>query len=65
VGKQQESTTMDNQWIVKKRHETLKVIIYSIVGLIIVTVLVTLLNYAMYSNSAKHSDLPAAILAPL
>ncbi len=54
---------MSNQWIVKKRHETLKVIIYSVIGLIIVTGLVTLLNYAVYANSGKHSDLPVAILA--
>ncbi|MGA8872921.1 MAG: hypothetical protein WA434_18955 [Candidatus Acidiferrales bacterium] len=42
---------MNNQWIVKKRHETLTVIIYSVIGLIVVTVLVALANYAMYSNS--------------
>ena len=57
---------MNNQWIVKKRHETLTVVIYSVIGLIVVAVLVTLLNYAMYNNSAsKHADLPVAILARL
>ena len=57
---------MSNQWIVKKRHETLKIIIYSVIGLIIVTVLVTLLNYAIYNNSAsKQTGLPVAILARL
>jgi hypothetical protein len=57
---------MSNQWVVKKRHETLKVIIYSVIGLIIVTALVTLLSYAMYNNSAsKQTNLPVAILARL
>jgi hypothetical protein len=57
---------MSNRWIIKKRHETLKLIIYSVIGLIIVTVLVTLLNYAMYNNSpSKLAGLPVAILARL
>jgi len=57
---------MSNRWIIKKRHETLKLIIYSVIGLIIVTVLVTLLNYAMYNNSPpKLAGLPVAILARL
>ena len=42
---------MQNQWIVQKRHEMLTVVICSVVGLIIVTALVTLANYAMYANS--------------
>ncbi len=45
---------MNNQWIVKKRHETLTVIIYSVIGLIVVTVLVALANYAIYSNSIQR-----------
>ncbi len=42
---------MNNQWIVKNRRETLTVVIYSVIGLIVVTVLVTLANYALYSTS--------------
>jgi hypothetical protein len=49
-GERQESA-MGNGWIVQKRHDMLTVVIYSAVGLIIVTVLVTLANYAMYGNS--------------
>lgn len=57
---------MDNRWVIQKRREMWRVMIYSIVGLIIVTGLVTLLSYAMYANSAsRHTDLPAAILTPL
>lgn len=48
----------------EKRREMRRVIIYSVVGLIIVTALVVLLNYAMYSNSAsKYSGSPVAMLA--
>ena len=57
---------MDNRWVIQKRREMRKVVIYSIVGLIIVTGLVTLLSYAIYANSAsRHTDLPAAISTPL
>lgn len=42
---------MNNQWIVKNRREKLTVVIYSVIGLIVVTVLVTLANYALYSSS--------------
>jgi len=54
---------VDSRWIVEKRREMRRVIIYSVVGLIVVTVLVTLLNYAMYANSSKRSDVPVAIVA--
>ena len=49
-GERQEGA-VENQWIVQKRHEMLTVVICSVVGLIIVTALVTLANYAMYANS--------------
>jgi len=45
---------MNNQWFVKKRNEKLMVVIYSVIGLIVMTVLVTLANYAMYSNSVHR-----------
>jgi hypothetical protein len=54
---------VDNRWVIEKRREMWRVIIYSVVGLIIITGLVTLLNYASYANSSKRSDLPVAILA--
>jgi hypothetical protein len=54
---------VDSRWVVEKRREMRIVVIYAIIGLVIVTGLVTLLNYAMYSNSSKHSDLPVAIWA--
>jgi hypothetical protein len=41
---------MNNRWIVQKRHDMLTTIVYSIIGLILVTGLVTLMNYAIYSN---------------
>lgn len=47
----------------EKRREMRRVIIYSVVGLIIVTALIVLLNYAMYANSSKRSDVPVAMLA--
>jgi hypothetical protein len=57
---------VNNRWVIRKRHETLRVIIYSVVGLIIVIALVTFMNYAMYSNSsAKELEPPAVILAHL
>ncbi|HUA00398.1 MAG TPA: hypothetical protein VMB02_08710 [Candidatus Aquilonibacter sp.] len=43
---------MENQWIIPKRHDRLMTVIYSIVGMILVITLVTLLNYAMWSNHA-------------
>jgi hypothetical protein len=43
---------MDRRWVVEKRHELVLVIIYSVVGLAVVTALVTFANYAMYSSSA-------------
>jgi hypothetical protein len=42
---------MNHRWVVQKRHDMLTVIVYSIVGLILVAGLVTLANYAIYSNS--------------
>jgi hypothetical protein len=45
---------MNNRWVVQKRNEMLTVIIYSVVGLIIVTALVTLANYAMSANPAAR-----------
>jgi len=54
---------VDSRWVVEKHREMRRVIIYSVVGLIIVTVLVTLLNYAMYANSSKRSDVPVAVVA--
>jgi hypothetical protein len=43
---------MDRRWAREKRHELLMLIIYSAVGLAVVTALVTLANYAMYSGVA-------------
>jgi hypothetical protein len=43
---------MDRRWAHEKRHELVVVIIYSVVGLALVTALVTLANYAMYSGVA-------------
>jgi hypothetical protein len=41
---------MENRWVVQKRNDMLIVIIYSVVGLIVVMGLVTLINYAAYTN---------------
>jgi hypothetical protein len=56
---------VDNRWAIEKRRELWRVIAYSIVGLIIVTALVTLVSYAIYANSSKSSDVPAAMLTRL
>jgi 3-mercaptopyruvate sulfurtransferase SseA len=58
--KQEEA--VDDRWAIEKRRELWRVIAYSIVGLIIVTALVTLVSYAIYANSNKVSDVPAAML---
>jgi hypothetical protein len=42
---------MDPRWVTEKRRDMFAVILYSLVGLIIVTALVTLTNYAAYSNT--------------
>jgi hypothetical protein len=42
---------MDARWVVEKRYEMVAVIVYSIVGLAVVAVLVTFVNYALYSNA--------------
>jgi uncharacterized membrane protein YuzA (DUF378 family) len=42
---------MDARWVVEKRYEMVAVIIYSIVGLAVVTALVIFANYALYSNA--------------
>ncbi|HEX4002597.1 MAG TPA: hypothetical protein VHX36_08100 [Candidatus Acidoferrales bacterium] len=41
----------NKRWVVQKRHDILTVIVYSVVGLILVTGLITLANYAIYANS--------------
>jgi type IV secretory pathway protease TraF len=57
---------VDSRWVVERRREMRIVVIYAIIGLVIVTGLVTLLNYAMYNNSSsKQTGLPVAILTPL
>jgi hypothetical protein len=45
---------VQDHWAAEKRRELLTVIIYSVAGLIIVTVLVTLANYAMYAHAAAQ-----------
>lgn len=42
---------MEKQWVVRKRNDMLIAVICSVVGLIIVTALVTFANYAMYADS--------------
>jgi hypothetical protein len=57
---------VDSRWVVEKRREMRIVVIYAIIGLVIVTGLVTLLNYAMYNNSSsKQTGLPVAVLTRL
>ncbi len=41
---------MNNRWVVQKRSDMLIVIVYSVVGLAVVTGLVTLLNYVAYAS---------------
>ncbi|MFZ0784804.1 MAG: hypothetical protein WBC67_00045 [Candidatus Acidiferrales bacterium] len=41
---------MHNRWVVQKRNDMLVVILYSFLGLILVTGLITLVNYLIYTK---------------